>query len=78
VEVKRPSGGSLSEDQREVRKDLKMLGVPVYVVRSIEQLHDVLVHEGVPLKRTVFMTDDRQGQFNAVRRDASIPKPNRR
>lgn len=49
VEVK-VKGGGLSRGQRDMRNTLSSLGAAVYVVRSIEDLADVLRREGVEVR----------------------------
>lgn len=47
LELKRPNGGSLSPAQREVRDELRRLGHPWYLVRSVEDARAAMVEHGV-------------------------------
>lgn len=48
LEVKRPSGGRLTRAQRVLFPRLRAAGVPVYVVRGIEDLEAVLAGKAEP------------------------------
>ncbi|OOY21010.1 hypothetical protein BMI86_10190 [Thioclava sp. DLFJ5-1] len=42
IEVKAPTGGKLSKDQSELRRDLELMGFRYAVVRSVDELDAAL------------------------------------
>ena len=49
-ELKRPDGGTLSAVQRQVHAKLHMCGAPVFVVRSVEAVANILAEMGLRMK----------------------------
>jgi len=49
LEVKRPKGGVLSASQKEVHAQVTKIGGDVVVVKSVEDVIEILVECGVPL-----------------------------
>jgi hypothetical protein len=53
VEMKRPGGGRLSKEQKELHPRIRALGFPLPVARTIEDVEAALRADGVPLRTAI-------------------------
>lgn len=51
VEMKRPEGGRLSDEQKALHEEIRALGFPLAVARGIAEVEAMLRADGVPLQR---------------------------